>query len=248
MGDGILPQTGVMTRSRLVAVAAGALGMLLLIVLALALLWWVTSTPSGQGVDGSDRSGPTAVGGASGSTSDRPPADLAADEVWLADVDVTAGVVALADATLRDVEAVGHGVRSNPEGLVVESLEVQATVPFADVAADLGEDSVVRPAEDGEASVVRTVEVLGREITVVATGTVEVERGLLVVEPTSIDLGGPDLLSETLATVVRRFVTIEHPIEGLPENLVLRDVTVQDDGFRADLSGRDVVLAGTVLP
>ena len=48
--------------------------------------------------------------------------------------------------------------------------------------------------------------------------------------------------------MVRRFATIEHPIEGLPENLVLQDVTVQDDGFRADLSGRDVVLAGTVLP
>lgn len=234
-----------MNRSRATDLAIGALGMLLLIVLALVVLWWAVSTPA---VDRADRTGPTSADDRQAASTDGPPADLADDEIWLGGVDVVAGTVVLPDSTLHDVEAVGHGVRSGEEGLVVDSLEVQATVPFADVAADLGGDSVVRPADDGQAAVVRTVEVLGRDATVVATGTVEVVGGLLVVEPTSIDLGGPDLLSRTVAAVVRRFVTIEHPIEGLPENLVLQDVTVQDDGFRADLSGRDVVLAGTVLP
>lgn len=73
--------------------------------------------------------------------------------------------------------------------------------------------------------------------------TVQVRDGLLVVEPRSVDLGGPDVLSEAIAAAARQFVTIEHPIEGLPENLILQDVTVQDDGFRAELAGRDVVLA-----
>ena len=216
-----------MNRSRATDLAIGALGMLLLIVLALVVLWWAVSTPA---VDSADRTGPTSADDRQAASTDGPPAD-----------DPARG-------RSRDVEAVAHGVRSGEEGLVADSLEVQATVPFADVATDLGGDSVVRPAEDGQAAIVRTVEVLGRDATVVATGTVEVVGGLLVVEPTSIDLGGPDLLSRTVAAVVRRFVTIEHPIEGLPENLVLQDVTVQDDGFRADLSGRDVVLAGTVLP
>lgn len=47
---------------------------------------------------------------------------------------------------------------------------------------------------------------------------------------------------DAIASVVRRSVTIEHEIEGLPEGLVLQDVTVQDDGFRANLRGEDVKL------
>ena len=101
---------------------------------------------------------------------------------------------------------------------------------------------MVRAAEGGQAAVVRTVEVLGRELRVVATGTVEVEGGSLVVEPRSIDIGGPDFLSNAIGTVVRSLVTIEHEIEGLPEGLVLQDVTVQEDGFRANLTGADVRL------
>jgi hypothetical protein len=101
---------------------------------------------------------------------------------------------------------------------------------------------VVRAGDSGQAVVVRTVEVLGRELQVTATGTVEVEAGKVVVEPRSIDIGGPDFLSDAIAAVVRGFVTIEHEIEGLPEGLVLRDVAVQDDGFRANLQGENVLL------
>lgn len=61
----------------------------------------------------------------------------------------------------------------------------------------------------------------------------KVEGGRLIVEPRSIDIGGPDFLSDATAAVVRGLVTIEHEIEGLPEGLVLQDVTVQGDGFRA---------------
>ena len=74
-------------------------------------------------------------------------------------------------------------------------------------------------------------------------GTVEVVAGRLVVEPTSIDIGGPAFLADLLASIVREFVTIEHEIEGLPEGLVLQSVRVQDDGFRAHLEGSDVVIA-----
>jgi hypothetical protein len=119
---------------------------------------------------------------------------------------------------------------------------VDATVPFEVVADGLGDGTVVRAADDGQATVVRTVEVLGRNLRVVATGSVDVEAGRVVVEPRSIDIGGPDFLSDTLAVVVRRLVTIEHDIEGLPEGLVLQGVTVQSDGFRADLRGEDVDL------
>ena len=39
-------------------------------------------------------------------------------------------------------------------------------------------------------------------------------------------------------------MTIRQPVEGVPEGLVLKEVTVQDDGFRALLSGEDVRLDG----
>jgi stage V sporulation protein SpoVS len=90
--------------------------------------------------------------------------------------------------------------------------------------------------------VVRTVEVLGRELRVVATGTVEARDGRIVVEPRSIDIGGPELVSGAIAAVVRQFVTIEQQVEGLPAGLVLQDVSVQADGFRAHLTGNDVAL------
>jgi hypothetical protein len=104
---------------------------------------------------------------------------------------------------------------------------------------------VVRSTDGGQATVVRAVTVLGRELrgTATATGTVEAKGGKLVVEPRSTDFGGPDVLSDATAVVVRRFVTVKHDIEGLPEGLVLQDVAVQGDGFRANLRGEDIKLA-----
>lgn len=110
-------------------------------------------------------------------------------------------------------------------------------MPFDVVAGELGNGAVVGAAGGGEARVVRTVEAFGRELRVTATGTVEVEAGRLVVEPSSIDFGGPGFLSEASAAVVRGLVTIEHNIKGLPEGLVLREVAVREDGFRISLHG-----------
>ena len=102
---------------------------------------------------------------------------------------------------------------------------------------------MVRSTDGGQATVVRAVTVLGRELRGTATGTVEVKGGKLVVEPRSTDFGVPDVLTDATAAVVRRFVTVEHDIEGLPEGLMLQDVAVQGDGFRANLRGEDIKLA-----
>lgn len=225
------------------------MALLVLQAVAVAVLWWSMTSPTdsdGSAGDGSStgaRSGTAAGEPGSGSpAATDPPADLGDEEVWLADLGLQSGTLVLPDSTLTGVVATGQGVRSGPDGLVADRLELEGTVPFGEIAVELGGDSQVRAAADGQAQVVRTVELLGRSLTVEATGTVEVVDGLLVVEPQSIDLGGPDVLSRATASVVRRFVTIEHAIDGLPEGLVLLDVEVQDDGFRADLAGEDVVL------
>ncbi len=217
----------------------GALGMVLVLAIAAAILWWVVSDPASGGEAGP---APSPTAGIERPPGAEPPADLREDEVWFADLALDAGTVVTAGSVLRDVRAVGRDVVTTPDGLVAERLTVDATVPFEVVADELGDGTVVRAADDGQAEVVRTVEALGREVRVVATGTVEVEAGRLVVEPRSIDIGGPDFLADTLGAVVRRLVIIEHDIEGLPEGLVLQDVSVQDDGFRANLQGDDVTL------
>lgn len=232
------------TKDRLVGAALAVLVMVLASVLAVAgLLWWLSEPAD----DGTTAPGGTGSGTGSGAAAGAPPAeaptDLADDETWLGDVALEAGAVVTPDSRLRDVDAVARQLRAGPEGVVAGGLDVQATVPFEVVARELGEDTTVRAAQGSQAAVVRTVELFGRELRVVATGTVDVEDGRLVVEPQSVDVGGPAALSRRIADLVRELVTIEHTVEGLPEGLVLTDVQVQQDGFRADLQGEDVVLS-----
>jgi hypothetical protein len=218
----------------------GAAGMVLVLVVIAAVFWFAVSGPAGGGEAGPVPSPPVEAGRPPAA---QPPTDLHEDEVWLGDLVLDAGTVVSAGSTLHDVHAVGQDVVTGPDGLVAGRLAVDATVPFEVVAHQFGNGAEVRSADGGQASVVRTVTALGREVRVIATGTVEVKAGKLAVKPRSIDFGGPDFLSDTTAAVVRRFVTIEHDIEGLPEGLVLQDVAVHADGFRATLRGEDVRLA-----
>jgi hypothetical protein len=213
--------------------------MVLILVAAVAIFWWVVSHPAGGGEAGP---APSSTAGTERTPGAEPPAGLREDDVWLGSVVLDAGTVVAAGSTLRDVRAVGQDVVTGPGGLIAAQLNVDATVPFEVVADELGNGTVVRAADGGQASVVRTVEALGREVRVIATGTVAVEGGRLLVEPRSIDVGGPAFLSDATAAVVRGLVTIEHDIKGLPEGLVLQDVAVQGDGFRANLRGEDVKL------
>lgn len=216
-------------------VGAG-IGVLVVLVALLLVLWGISDPITG---------GPGAAAPTPGSgrpDGGRPPDDLAADETWLGDVVLDAGTVATPESTLWDVRAVGEDVRTGPSGLLAGWASVDATVPYAAVAAQLGDNTTVSAADDEHARVVRTIRFAGREFRIVATGTVGVERGRLVVEPRSIDVGGPQLLADLVAAAVRTLVTIEHSVEGLPEGLVLQDVTVERDGFRATLEGNDVRL------
>ena len=214
----------------------GAAAAVLVLVLAVWIVLWAISEPAGR--DGA--AAPTTP--VPSPTAAEPPSDLDPAEMWLDDLTLDAGTVVLPDSTLRDVAVVAQGVRTGPDGLLATAMTVDATVPFEVVADQIGDDAVVRAGEGSEAVVERTVEVAGRSFDVVATGSVEVVDGRIVVEPTTIDLGGPSFLAGLIGSVVRRLVTIEHEVEGLPDGLVLQDVVVQDDGFRATLSGDDVRL------
>lgn len=208
--------------------------------LALVLLVLLLTLGSGDG-DPVAVPSPTASGDASG-TSTPPPADLADDETWLGTVELRSNDVVSADAELDDVVATGSGVRFSEAGLRAERLDLDATLPFATVATQVGEDVVLYDAGDGLAGIERQVTILGQDLTVRAEGTVTADGGQLLIEPETVDLGGPDFLDSALSSLARRLVTIRQPVEGVPEGMALTDVTVTDAGFAVSLSGTDVTI------
>jgi len=223
------------TTDRLVGALLGSLGTVVLLVVAVAAGFLALTDAAGPGTGPRPAAAP-ATGRAA------PPGDLAGDETWLGDVVLDAGRLVTAESDLRDVRAVGSDVRTGPAGTRVGSLAVDATVPFALVAARLGPGTTLEPAEAGQATVRRRVEVLGRELDLVATGTVEAVDGRLVVQPRTVDVGGPGFLSDAIGRAARELVVVEQDVAGLPEGLVLREVTVTDEGFRAGLDGEDVLV------
>jgi hypothetical protein len=210
-----------------------------LAVLALVVVVLVLSLGSGA----SSAGGRTASPGPSGSPTVAPrPADLAADETWLGAVDLRSQDVVSAQGDLVDVVATGSGVRFSQEGLRAQRLDIDATIPFSTVAEQVGQDVTVYDAGNGKTGVERQVTILGRDITLKATGTVTAEGGQLLIEPETIDLGGPSFLDSAASALARGLATIRQDVAGVPEGMSLDAVAVTPQGFDAELSGTDVVI------
>lgn len=171
------------------------------------------------------------------------PGSVPEGQTWLGDVDLSSSRVLTHDGPLEDLHARGAAVSLTPDGLVARRLTIDAVLPFATAAAQIGEGVELYAAGDGLAGIRRTVSILGRDVVVTATGSVRAEDGQLVIEPETIDLGGPDWLDSGVSAAVRQLVTIHHSVEGLPEGMLLTRVAVEPGGFRAHLEGTDVQLA-----
>jgi len=210
-----------------------------LAVLALALVVVVLSLGSGA----SPAAGPTTspAPSASAGVAQRP-ADLTADETWLGAVELRSQDVVSAQGDLVDVVATGSGVRFSEAGLRAQSLDIDATIPFATVAEQVGQDVTVYDAGNGKTGVERQVTILGRDITLKATGTVTADGGQLLIEPETIDLGGPSFLDAAASTLARSLATIRQDVPGVPAGMSLDAVAVTPQGFDAQLSGTDVTI------
>jgi hypothetical protein len=226
------------TGDRLVGAVVGAVVTVLVLTLVVVVLLWRAGEPVDAGEPPRGLQGP-----ATGADVDeRPPADLGPEESWFGRARLDAASVVLPGSALRDVRAVGSGVRSGPGGTTAARLDVTALVPFEVVAAEVGEDVVLSAADDGLARVETPVDALGRQWQVTATGTVDVSSGRIVLRPLEVDVEGLGVLGPGLDALARQAGSFEHEVAGLPEGLVLQEVTVVEDGFRAELAGEDVVL------
>ena len=170
------------------------------------------------------------------------PTDLAEDETWLGAVDLRSQDVVSAKGDLVDVVATGSGVRFSQAGLKAQRLDIDATIPFSTVAKQVGADVTLYDAGNGKTGVERTVTILGRDLTLKATGTVSADGGQLLIEPETIDLGGPSFLDSAASSLARGLATIRQDVPGVPTGMSLDDVQVTPQGFDARLSGTDVVV------
>lgn len=167
------------------------------------------------------------------------PSTVALGETWLSEVELRSEQVTTADGPLRDVTATGDGVRLTAEGLRADRLDLVATLPYETAAAQMGDGIELFPGGD-LVGLRRTVEILGRQVPIEATGRVQAVNGQLVIEPETVDLGSYDWLDRVASAAIRAFVTIRHTVTGLPDGLRLDTVDAQPDGFRVELSGSDV--------
>ena len=170
------------------------------------------------------------------------PADLGVDETWLGAVELRSQDVVSAQGDLVDVVATGSGIRFSDAGLRADRLDIDATIPFETVAEQVGEDVRVYDAGNGKTGVERTVTILGRDLTLMATGTVTADGGQLLIEPETVDLGGPAFLDAAASSLARGLATIRQDVPGVPEGMSLDAVQMSAEGFDARLSGTDVVI------
>jgi hypothetical protein len=210
-----------------------------LAVLAVGLVVLVLSLGSG----GSGTTGALASPSPSPSvTVAQQPIDLADDETWLGAVELRSQDVVSAQGDLVDVVAVGSGVRFSQAGLEAQRLAIDATIPFATVAEQVGQDVAIYDAGNGKTGVERQVTILGQDLTLKATGTVSADGGQLLIEPETVDLGGPAFLDSAASTLARSLATIRQDVAGVPEGMSLTAVQVTPEGFDAQLNGTDVAI------
>lgn len=205
------------------------------VAVAVALVAVVLAASQPGGATASPAPSATATAGA-------PPRDLRAGETWLETVELDSRSVLTPDGPFRDVRATGSDVRMSEQGLRAGTLRLDATLPFDAAARQIGQGVQLYAAGAGRAGVRRTASFLGRTVVVRATGTVTADRGQLVIEPETVDFGGPGWLDAGLSAAARRLVTVRHAVQGLPKGMRLTRVSVVDGGFRAHLEGSGVVL------
>lgn len=213
------------------AFLAGVLSTVAVLVLALVLL--ILSLPLAD----SRPSTPVAPASPTGA-----PSAVAAGETWLGDADLTSSSVLTSDGPLTDVHATGTGVRLTAKGLRADRLQVAAVLPFATAARQIGNGVELYDAGQGRAGLRRTATIFGRDLTIKATGTVRAEGGQLLIEPETVDVGGPSVLSSVLSSIARQLATIRHTVTGLPAGMRLTAVTVEQDGFGVRLEGTGVAI------
>jgi hypothetical protein len=147
-----------------------------------------------------------------------------------------------ADIALHGVQVPLSSVLSGSVGEVpVERIDGTATLSYDLLEAQLGGDTTLHREGDG-LRITKTVELLGQEIPLTATGTVTLDGNDLVVDVANATGAGvdiPDLLVDRVADLL----DLRYAVPALPFGLTLTSVTPADDGVDVTVEATDTVLA-----
>jgi hypothetical protein len=146
-----------------------------------------------------------------------------------------------ADVVLHGVQVPLSSVLSGSVREVpVDRIDGTATLSYALLSAQLGQDTELT-REGDRLQMTRTVEVLGREVRLVATGEVVLDGNDLVVDVQEASGAGvevPDFLLERAVDLL----DLRYPVPALPFGLQLTSVRPAADGVDIRVEATDTVL------
>lgn len=164
------------------------------------------------------------------------------------DVELSLDDADLGDLSGLDVVVRLQGVRiplpdlvsADIDAVPVELITGTVTVPYAQVAEQLGSGVTVANSPDGVV-VSDTFDIFGEEQSIAGTGEVSVDGGDIVVTVVGLKLNDTELDESELSNL-REALSFRYTVPALPIGIQITDVVATDGGF--EVSGRtaDVVL------
>jgi hypothetical protein len=146
-----------------------------------------------------------------------------------------------ADVVLRGVEVpLSSVLAGSVQEVPVERIDGTATLSYALLSAQLGSGTELEREGDG-LRITRTVEVLGRQVRLTATGQVALEGNDLVVDVEEASGAGVDVPGFLLDRATD-LLDLRYPVPALPFGLQLTGVRPAADGVDIRVEATDTVL------
>ncbi len=139
--------------------------------------------------------------------------------------------IPLADLFSQDVDTIP-----------VESITGTVSIPYAEVAAQIGAGVTVAQSPDGVV-VTQTLDILGEQVDVSGTGRIRVESSdQIVVTVLGLDLAGLEI-EDSLIEQLQADLSFTYTVPPLPFGLRITDAVATADGFDVSAAAEDAVLA-----
>ena len=146
-----------------------------------------------------------------------------------------------ADVVLRGVEVpLSSVLAGSVQEVPVERIDGTATLSYALLSAQLGSDTELEREGDG-LRITRTVEVLGQQVRLTATGQVALDGNDLVVDVEEASGAGVDVPGFLLDRATD-LLDLRYPVPALPFGLQLTGVRPAADGVDIRVEATDTVL------
>lgn len=148
-----------------------------------------------------------------------------------------------ADVSLRGVHVpLSDALSGSVQQIPVDRVDGTATLSYALLAQQLGGDTTLTQDGDG-IRLTKSVEVLGFDFSVTASGTVTLDGQDVVVDVSDASAGGVDVPDFVLDTA-DDLLDFSYRVPALPFGLQLTSVQPVADGVDVRVEARDTVLSG----